>query len=170
MRDAVIGRLLPPLALALVIATAACRQQPDSPVATPSPTALVSVTPSPTPASAVDLSRYVGKYPTEKLSGGTSFLHHPAVRDAVASVVGDAAVRTRVLDADVTATPIVRYEGRLLAFGCEPHNCGPHNWAVAITPDARVASVCYYDQDARVARWYPEGAMPAPSGGCPSGD
>lgn len=163
-----IGRLFP--LLVLTIAASACRQQPDAPAAAPSPTALASAPPAPPAPPAVDLSRYVGEYPTEKLADAPGFLQHPAVRDAVAAVVTDAAVRTRVLDADVTATPIVRYEGRLLAFGCEPHNCGPHNWAVAITPDARAAAVCYYDQDARIARWYPDGAMPPPSSGCPSGE
>ena len=94
----------------------------------------------------------------------------PQVREAVAAVVPDKAVRALVLGSDVTATPIALVEGKLVAFGCEPHNCGPHNWAVAIRPDGTGAAVCLYDQDRRVARWYPEKAGPAPVNGCPSGE
>ncbi|KQN94280.1 hypothetical protein ASE95_05430 [Sphingomonas sp. Leaf231] len=117
-----------------------------------------------------DLSRYVGAYPTEAAAGGPSFLRHPAVRSGVAEVVKDVVVRDLVLGSDVTATPIAMVEGKLVAFGCEPHNCGPHNWAVTVKPDGSAPAVCYYDQDRRVARWYPQGAGPAPVNGCPSGD
>lgn len=150
-----------------LIALAGCQQAPE-----PEPTnnLTVAVVPSPTPSAMVrDLSRYEGKYPSDVVEGST-FLADPAIRDAVASAVPDMAVRARVLDADVTATPIVMADGRLLSYGCEPHNCGPHNWAIAVTPDAKTAAICYFDQDAQVARWYPEGAGPAPTGGCPSGD
>ncbi|MEH3046392.1 hypothetical protein [Sphingomonas adhaesiva] len=157
-------RLFP---LAPVLALAACQQQPQAPAATPTPTPAASPSPTATPAPV--LARYVGSYPSDTV-GATSFLADPAVRDAVASAVSDPAVRERVLDAEATATPVALVEGRVLSYACEPHNCGPHNWAISVTPDAKTAAVCYYDQDAQVARWYPEGAGPNPEGGCPSGD
>jgi hypothetical protein len=150
-------------------ALGACQQR-DAPAANATPTPVSTPSASPTAAAAQDLSRYVGAYPTEATAGAPSFLRLPAVRDAVAAVVDDAGVRTTVLGSDVTATPIVMEAGKLLAFGCEPHNCGPHNWAIAVRPDGSAPAVCYYDQDRRVARWYPEDAGPAPVNGCPSGD
>lgn len=150
-------------------ALAACQQR-DEPAAAPTPERVVAPSPSVAAAAAADLSRYVGAYPTEAKAGAPSFLQLSAVRDAVATVVSDAGVRKTVLGSDVTATPIVLEAGKLLAFGCEPHNCGPHNWAIALRPDGSAPAVCYYDQDRRVARWYPEGAAPVPVNGCPSGD
>jgi hypothetical protein len=157
-------RLLPLIALLLV---AACQRAPE-------PANDTAAAPAPTPsasaaAPAADLSRYVGRYPLDAV-GGTSFLAEPAVQALVNGVVDDPAVRARVLDRDVTATPIAEEDGRLLSYGCEPHNCGPHNWTVAIRPDGSGGAVCYYDQDAGVARWYPAEAGKAPTGGCPSGD
>lgn len=133
------------------------------------PTPPPVVPPSATASPAGDLSRYVGAYPFDEV-GGTAFLTDPQVRAGIEGAVSDPAVRARVLDRDVTATPIAQQDGRILSFGCEPHNCGPHNWTVAITPDGKNASVCYYDQDRRVARWYPEGAGASPGSSCPSGD
>ena len=156
-------RRLLPLSL---FALAACQQQADQPANT-----AVTATPTPSPTQAAPaLARYAGQYPTDTVAGGTSFLAEPLVRDAVASAVPDAAVRRRVLDSNVTATPIAAVDGRLLSYGCEPHNCGPHNWTIAIVPDGSKASVCYHDEDRKVARWYPDGAGADPAGGCPSGD
>ena len=164
-RSTVMTRLLPLAAVALL---AACQRAPEpaneiaaaTPVPAPSP--VVAATP-------VDLSRYVGAYPLDTVDGG-SFLAEPAVRRLVEGVVDDPAVRDRVLDRDVTATPIATDGDRLLSYGCEPHNCGPHNWAIAIRRDGAGGAVCYYDQDANVARWYPAGAGAVPTSGCPSGD
>jgi hypothetical protein len=157
------------ISLAACAALAACQQQADqptnaAPIATPSASTGIAATPAAT------LARYVGHYPTDAVEGGPSFLADPAVRAAVAAAVPDEAVRARVLDTDVTATPITDVEGRVLSYGCEPHNCGPHNWAVALSPDGRTGAVCYYDDDRKIARWYPEGAGPNPAGGCPSGE
>lgn len=153
--------------LIVLLPLAACQQTSQAPAATPTPSP--AATPSATASPAATLARYVGSYPSDKV-GANSFLSDPAVRDAVASAVPDPAVRDRVLDAEATATPVALVEGRVLSYACEPHNCGPHNWAIAITPDAKTAAVCYYDQDAREARWYPDGAGATPEGGCPSGD
>lgn len=158
------------LLLCSALLLAACGRQQDEPAGPPSPTPVASPAPAPSSSPAADLSRYVGAYPTEPTGGGPSFLRQPAVRDAVAAVLPDAALRDLVLGSDVTATPIALVDGKLLAFGCEPHNCGPHNWAIAIRPDGHDAAVCLYDEDRRVARWYPDGAAAAPVNGCPSGE
>ena len=157
------------LTLAALALLAGCQRAPD----TANDTAAVA-TPTPTPspratAPATDLSRYAGHYPLDVVDGG-AFLAQPAVAALVEGVVDDPAIRARVLDKDVTATPIVLRDGRLLSYGCEPHNCGPHNWAIAIRPDGAGGAVCYYDQDARVGRWYPADAGAPPVDGCPSGD
>ena len=162
-------RLFPLVAVAsFPLILAACQQQPQ-PAAPATPTPSPAASPAAAASPRETLARYVGSYPSDAL-GATSFLSDPAVRDAVAAAVPDAAVRERVLDAEATATPVALVAGRVLSYACEPHNCGPHNWAISVTPDARTAAVCYYDQDAQVARWYPEGAGPNPEGGCPSGD
>lgn len=156
------------LSLTLGLSLAAC-QRASEPAPMPT-TTTVSPTPTPPARVAADLTRYIGEYPTEDNDAGPSFLRQPVVRSAVAQIVPDAAVRDLVLGSDVTATPIAVVEGKLLAFGCEPHNCGPHNWAIAIREDGTDPAVCYYDQDRRIARWYPENAARAPTNGCPSGE
>jgi hypothetical protein len=157
------------LPLLLLVPLAAC-QQPAQPATNQvGATAAPAPTPTVSPPARADLTRYVGHYPLDGVEGDT-FLSDAQVRAGVASAVPDAAVRARVLDPDVTATPIVMAQGRVLSYGCEPHNCGPHNWAVAITPDGREAAVCYHDEERGVSRWYPAGFAPAPTGGCPSGD
>src|SRR3546814_2282629 len=53
--------------------------------------------------------------------------------------------------------PIVRKDGRILAWGCEVHNCGYHNWSISITPDGNSADVCLYHDDDKPdgqSRWY----------------
>jgi len=75
-----------------------------------------------------------------------------------------------VLSRDATANPVAEEDGRILSWACEAHNCGPHNWAIAITPDGRDAAVCYHDQDAGVSRWYPAGYRAPSPDGCPSGE
>jgi hypothetical protein len=157
------------LILSVLLPLAAC-QPPSTPQnAANGVDAAPSPTPTPVTTPATDLTRYLGAYPLDVV-GGSSFLADPAIRDAVAAAVPDAAVRARVLDRDVTATPVAMVDGRILSYGCEPHNCGPHNWSIAVTPDGKTAAVCYVDQDAGIARWYPEDAAPPPTGGCPSGD
>ncbi|NJR79114.1 hypothetical protein [Sphingomonas corticis] len=154
--------------LAAVAALAACDRAPEPRKETTAATPVATPSPSP-PAAPAALAKYIGRYPLDEVSGG-AFLNDPAVRATVAGVVPDADVRARVLDRDVTATPIVLDGDRLLSFGCEPHNCGPHNWAIAIRRDGSGGAVCYYDQDRNVARWYPAGAGETPASGCPSGD
>ena len=115
------------------------------------------------------LARYVDMRPRE-VEDGRSFLGEPAVRKAVAGV-RDARVRDFILHYDGPDAPIAAKNGRILAWGCEAHNCGFHNWSVSITPDGSSAEVCYYEDDERPdgsATWYlPRGRTVKRAGNCP---
>jgi hypothetical protein len=117
------------------------------------------------------LARYVAWHPRES-EGGGSFLAEPAVRRAIAANVRDSAIRDFIYHYDGPDAPIAqRRDGRLVAWGCEAHNCGFHNWAVAIAPDGSRAEVCYYhddDQPDGTATWYlPGGRAVKRAGNCP---
>jgi hypothetical protein len=117
------------------------------------------------------LARYVDMHPRE-VEGGRSFLGEPVVRQAIAASVRDASVRNFIFHSDGPDAPIAKTRGgRLIAWGCEAHNCGFHNWAVSITPDGARAEVCYYHDDERPdgsATWYlPRGRTVKRAGNCP---
>lgn len=122
-------------------------------------------------ATGSGLSAYVGKYPSDKVVG-ISFLDTPAVRQAVAANVPDAKIRDFVFGSDGPQAPIVSKAGRILAWGCERHNCGYHNWSVSITPDGSTADICFYHDDDSAdgpARWFLAGGRTEMRGGnCPS--
>jgi hypothetical protein len=117
------------------------------------------------------LARYVDLHPRE-VEDGRSFLGEPAVRQAIAANVRDAGVRNFIFHSDGPDAPIARTRGgRILAWGCEAHNCGFHNWAVSIAPDGSSAEVCYYHEDERPdgsATWYLRGGRTVKrAGNCP---
>lgn len=126
--------------------------------------------PAPAPTEGA-LSKYVGKHPSDEVDGGR-FLDEATVKAAVAATVPHAAVRKFVFNYDGPDAPIVVKDGRILAWGCERHNCGYHNWAILITPDGASADVCYYDNDDRPdgpSTWYLQGAKTEQrAGSCPS--
>lgn len=106
------------------------------------------------------LAPYVGKYPFDAV-GGVSFYQVPAVRAAVNGAVRDPQIRLLILDARGPTTPIARGpDGRLIAWGCEAHNCGPHNWSLVVGPDGGNAEVCYHDdgRPGATTRWFRDGA------------
>ena len=117
------------------------------------------------------LSKYVGKHPSETLNG-KRFLDEPTVKAAVAATVADPRIRDFVFRYNGPDAPIVAKDGRILAWGCERHNCGYHNWSVAITPDGSNAQVCFYHNDDSAdgpATWYlPDGKTEKRAGNCPS--
>jgi hypothetical protein len=121
-----------------------------------------------TPAGLLDA--WVGKHPSEKVDGLT-FLAQPRVKAAVAAVP-DAKVRDFVLGYNGPDAPIVKKDGRVLAWGCEKHNCGYHNWSISITPDGSSAEVCFYQNDAKpdgTSTWYvAAGKTEQRPGNCPS--
>lgn len=150
------------LSLAVLILVAGCGAEPDQ--------AGVGDTGA-AAGNAESLSRYVGSHPSEAL-GGARFLDEPSVRAAIAATVPDAAVRRFILGYDGPDAPIVLKDGRVLAWGCERHNCGYHNWSVAITPDGSSAEICFYHDDDSAdgpSTWYlPGGQTVQRPGNCPS--
>lgn len=125
---------------------------------------------SPAPAPAVDLSRYVGKYPFDVVDGA-KFKDIPVVREAILVTVRDAKVRGWVTSDDLgPSTPIAERDGALLIWGCEAHNCGMHNWTLIIRPDGTGAQICYHDDDDGGTRWFAQGELLAKKDDCPSGD
>ncbi|WP_152616380.1 hypothetical protein [Sphingomonas sp. ERG5] len=117
------------------------------------------------------LDAWAGKHPSEKLDGMT-FLAQPMVKAAVAAAIPDAKVRESVFSFNGPDAPIVKKEGRLLAWGCQEHNCGYHNWSVSITPDGSNAEVCSYRNDVKPdgpSTWYVAGGKTEQRpGNCPS--
>jgi hypothetical protein len=124
-----------------------------------------------TAAAEGTLSAYVGRHPGEAVNGVT-FRADPVVRRAVEATLADPGLRRFVLDSPATDAPIVRKDGRILAWGCEPHNCGYHNWSISILPDASAADICLYDDDDSAdgpSRWHlAAGGTEERPGNCPS--
>jgi len=117
------------------------------------------------------LSRYVDMHPRE-VEDGRSFLNEPVVRRAIAANVRDSAVRDFIFHYNGPDAPIARTRsGRIIAWGCEVHNCGFHNWAVSITPDGSSAEICHYQDDDRpdgTSTWYLRGGKTVKrAGNCP---
>ena len=117
------------------------------------------------------LARYLDWHPRES-EGGRSFLAEPAVRKAIAANVRDSQIRDFIYHYSGPDAPIAqRRDGRLIAWGCEAHNCGFHNWAVAIAADGSRAEVCYYHDDDDpdgTSTWYlPGGRTVKRDGNCP---
>ena len=126
---------------ALLLAGCHSAQPGNEAAATPSPAPAPSsvAVPLPRPTAsampAASLGRYAGRYPFDAVDG-MRFLDQPAVRAAVATLVPDAAIRAQVLGGVGPAAPIVLKGGKLLAWSCRTHDCGDHNWTIAIAPDA----------------------------------
>ena len=115
------------------------------------------------------LFAHVGRLPSDVVDGVT-FLANPQVRAAVEAAVTDAEVRRWVLREDVTSNPIGSRDGRIIATGCESHNCGPHHWSIVIDSAGTSAEVCYVrNSTPERATWYVSG-RPAEErpGDCPS--
>lgn len=115
------------------------------------------------------LFAHVGRLPSD-IVNGTTFLADPRVRAAVEAAVSDPAVRRWVLREDVTSSPIGSRDGRIIATGCESHNCGPHHWTILIDTEGARAEVCYArNSTLERATWYVAG-RPAEErpGDCPN--
>ncbi|ATI82435.1 hypothetical protein [Sphingobium yanoikuyae] len=118
--------------------------------------------------SADAFSQYVGKYPFDKV-GAHSWSDDPAVVAAVKAAVADKAVRKWVLEEGGPASPIATVDGKIAAWSCETHNCGPHQWLTLVDPASGTAEVCYYDEavDAQSTRWFKAGQEEKRPGQCP---
>ena len=138
--------------------------------AVPPPANTVGSTPAVDATPGGLLAAYLGKHPSEKVNGVT-FLAQPLVEAAVAKVP-DAAVREFIIHYAGPDAPIVLRDGRVLAWGCEAHNCGYHNWAISILPDGSSADICYYENKDRPdgqSTWYlGSGGTETRPGNCPS--
>lgn len=117
---------------------------------------------APTGPTAPALAGYAGKGPTEKVDG-VSFMEHPLVVAGIEKAIAAGEIRDWVLKDDAgPATPIVSKDGRLLSWRCQQHNCGDHNWTVAIDPASAVTEVCYHKVEltGEGSRWYKPGVAP----------
>jgi hypothetical protein len=122
------------------------------------------------PAATASLAAYEGKQPFDKVNGKV-FTESAAVKAAIAGSGADAKVRGWLANLDGPAGPIVLREGKLFMGECQVHNCGDHNWTIAIAPDGTRPEICYYDASAgKVPAWYVDGKRverPAPGdNGC----
>ncbi len=119
-------------------------------------------------AVASGAARYVGKYPFDKVDGN-SWNSDPAIISAIKAAVSDAKIQAVVLEADGPATPIAQKDGKILAWACEAHNCGPHNWTTIVDPVSGAAEICYVNDDAAPGktRWFRDGKEEIKSAPCP---
>lgn len=131
---------------------------------------------SPSGTGRVDLSVYVGKYPTDVSGGGDlvnglEFNAHPAVRRAVASAAGSSRITNFLLDPPGPIGPIEAQRGYVISGACEAHNCNGQNASLVITPDGERAQVCYFnDAESSLARWYADGRQVRTTAYCPGYD
>jgi hypothetical protein len=126
---------------------------PDNAVLASAPVAANTTVAAPTGS----LAAYEGKQPFDKIAGKT-FTETDAVKAAVATSGADAGIRKWLLDLDGPAGPIVMKDGKLTMTECQEHNCGDHNWIIAIAPDGTGAEICYYDAKAGPKpRWFVDG-------------
>jgi hypothetical protein len=101
---------------------------------------------------------YVGKYPSDKVSG-VSWDEHPAVKAGVRATVTDAAARKAILELEGPASEITLYQGKVAGWACEAHNCGDHQWTVLVDPKTGATDVCYHDAAKlpEKSRWFMAG-------------
>lgn len=114
------------------------------------------VEPSPLPPTAgTKLASYVGKYPFDKVDG-VAWNDHVLVKAGIAATVKDAAVRKAITTIEGPSAPIEMKDGKVVAWSCEQHNCGSHQWSVHIDPRTGATDVCYFDEaaDPDKARWF----------------
>lgn len=160
-------RRYPPLLIPAAL-LAGCQQQPPEPAPTPT----VAATPAPAPSSTPTpgLSRYLGKYPFDKVDGG-GFLTDPKVVAAVRASGADTRVQELILGGAGPQTPIQKVAGKIVSWGCEAHNCGPHNWTLAVLDDGSGGEVCYLNEDEGATPvWYADGQRSPRTDPCPSGE
>lgn len=110
---------------------------------------------APAPAADTGLAAYVGKYPFDKVDG-VAWNDHPAVKAGIAATVKDAKLRQTIETLAGPAAPIETHEGKVVAWACETHNCGAHQWSVLVDPATGATDVCYYDEavDSDRAHWF----------------
>ncbi|AVA15162.1 hypothetical protein MNQ96_00890 [Sphingopyxis granuli] len=125
---------------------------PSEAAALPAPT---DAAPAAKAGDAKGLAAYVGNYPFDKVDG-VAWNDHPAVKAGLAATVKDAKVLKAIQTLEGPAAPIEMHDGKVMAWACQQHNCGPHQWAVLVDPATGATDVCYYDEAASAsdARWF----------------
>ena len=70
--------------------------------------------------------------------------------------VTDAAARKAILELPGPAAEIELHDGKVAAWACEAHNCGPHQWTVLVDPKSGATDVCYFDEEklGDKSRWF----------------
>ena len=146
----------PPPADAQGVDAQAAADQPAAPSKAAAPAAPADAAPAAAKAGdAKGLAAYVGKYPFDKVDG-VAWNDHPAVKAGLAATVKDAKVLKAIQTLEGPAAPIEMHDGKVMAWACQQHNCGPHQWAVLVDPATGATDVCYYDEAASAsdARWF----------------
>ena len=99
------------------------------------------------------LSRYVGKYPTDKVAG-ISLYNHPRFRALVNAAAPSNMVAATIL-APAVENRVERQGALIVAEMCEAHDCIDRQWTVAILSPNGPAAVCYYDSNLMGGgRWF----------------
>lgn len=135
-------------------ATATTRTPPDASATTTAAAGPTETSPLP-PTAGSKLASYVGKYPFDKVDGVT-WNDNVLVKAGIAATVTDAAVRKAITTTPGPSAPIEIKDGKVVAWSCEQHNCGSHQWSVHIDPRTGATDVCYFDEaaDPDKARWF----------------
>ena len=132
---------------------------------------LVVLSAFPVLAQSDDLTKYFQKYPFDSVDGET-FWQNRNVQEVVRRSVSSKFLQEMLLDAGSTTAPIDGVGGYMQAWACEQHNCGDHNWVVAIKNDGSKGAVCYFNKDlSNGARWFvnAQKVFDAPFGQCETG-
>jgi hypothetical protein len=134
----------------------------ETAAATPAPKAVAAAAaaktavapPLPAPVAS-GLAAYADSFPFDKVNG-VAWNDHPAVKAGIAASVKDAKARKAIETLEGPAAPIEKRGGKLMAWACEAHNCGPHQWAVHVDPATGATDVCYFDEAASAtqSRWF----------------
>lgn len=145
----------PPPADAQGVDAQAAADQPAAPSEGPASTPTDAAPAAAKAGDAKGLAAYVGKYPFDKVDG-VAWDDHPAVKAGLAATVKDAKVLKAIQTLEGPAAPIEMHDGKAMAWACQQHNCGPHQWAVLVDPATGATDVCYYDEAASAsdARWF----------------
>ena len=149
------GDAAPPPADAQGVDAQAAADRPAAPSENPAAPAPADTAPAAKTGDAKNLAAYVGKYPFDKVDG-VAWDDHPAVKAGLAATVKDAKVLKAIQTLEGPSAPIEMHDGKIMAWACQQHNCGPHQWAVLVDPATGATDVCYYDEAASAtdARWF----------------
>lgn len=157
----------------IALSVAACGGPKDA--AEPSPGNFVPpVTQAPTPLAgqrqSTPLTSYVGHYPRDAVDG-VGFYDRSEVANLLVDLVPEEKLRRTIVGRDATTIPIARAGSRLLAHGCEAHDCADRNWTMEVAIDGNFdqGSVCYHDAETmgETSRWTTRAGSERRPGDCP---